>query len=140
MLWRLQNGELDGITPKLCMLMIGTNNGKDSADDVVAGITAIVKELQKKSPTTKLLLLAIFPRGEKPNAGREKNDKVNAMVAKLDDGGKTVKYLDIGAKLMNEDKTISKEIMPDFLHLTEKGYGLWAGAVMPAVKELLGAK
>ena len=62
------------------------------------------------------------------------------MVAKLDDGGKTVKYLDIGAKFMNEDKTISKEIMPDFLHLSEKGYTIWAEAVLPAVKELLAAK
>jgi lysophospholipase L1-like esterase len=139
-LWRLQNGELDGITPKLCMLMIGTNNGGDSAEDVAAGITAIVKEIQKKSPTTKVLLLGIFPRGDKPNAGREKNDKVNTIVAKLDDAGKTVKYLDIGAKFMNEDKTISKEIMPDFLHLTEKGYQIWADAVLPTVKEMLAAK
>jgi len=99
-LWRLKNGELEGITPKLVMLMIGTNNAGDSADDVAAGITAIVKEIQGKSPTTKILLLGIFPRGEKPNAGREKNDKVNAIVAKLDDGGKTVKYLDIGAKFL----------------------------------------
>ncbi|HVE41340.1 MAG TPA: platelet-activating factor acetylhydrolase IB subunit [Planctomycetota bacterium] len=139
-LWRLQNGELDGITPKLCMLMIGTNNGKDSAEDVAAGITAIVKELQKKSPTTKVLLLAIFPRGEKPNPGREKNDKVNTMIAKLDDGGKTVKYLDIGGKFLAEDKSISKDIMPDFLHLTEAGYKLWADAVLPTVKEMLAAK
>src|SRR5438105_165893 len=72
-LWRMQHGELDGITPKLCMLMIGTNNGKDSAEDVAAGITAIIKEIQKKSPTTKVLLLGIFPLGEKPNPGREKN-------------------------------------------------------------------
>ena len=139
-LWRLQNGELDGITPKLCMLMIGTNNGKDSAEDVAAGITAIVKEIQKKSPSTKVLLLAIFPRGEKPYPGREKNDKVNGIVSKLDDGGKTVKYLDIGAKFLAEDKSLTKEIMPDFLHLSEKGYGIWADAVMPSVKELLGAK
>jgi lysophospholipase L1-like esterase len=139
-LWRLQNGEIDGITPKVCMLMIGTNNGKDPADDVVAGITAIIKEFQKKSPSTKVLLLGIFPRGEKPNPAREKNDKVNAVIAKLDDGGKTVKYLDIGAKFLNDDKSISKEIMYDFLHLTEKGYGLWVEAVMPAVKELLAGK
>ena len=139
-LWRLQNGELDGITPKLCMLMIGTNNGKDSAEDVAAGITAIVKELQKKSPSTKVLLLAIFPRGEKPNPGREKNDKVNGIVSKLDDGGKTVRFLDIGAKFMAEDKSIAKEIMPDFLHLSDKGYQIWAEAVLPAVKEMLAAK
>src|ERR1051325_125415 len=69
-LWRLQNGELDGITPKVCMLMIGTNNGKDSAEDVAAGITAIVKEIQKKSPSTKTLLPAISPRGEKQDLRR----------------------------------------------------------------------
>jgi lysophospholipase L1-like esterase len=138
-LWRLKNGELEGITPKLAVVMIGTNNGKDPAEDVAAGITAIVKEVRAKSPTTKVLLLGIFPRGEKPNAGREKNDKVNEIVAKLDDQ-KDVKYLDIGAKFLAEDKSISKEIMPDFLHLSEKGYQIWAEAILPTVKEMMGAK
>jgi lysophospholipase L1-like esterase len=138
-LWRLRNGELEGITPKVLMLMIGTNNGGDGAEDVAAGITAIVKEIQGKSPATKILLLGIFPRGEKPNPAREKNDKVNTMVAKLDDGGKTVKYLDIGGKFLETDGTISKEIMPDSLHLSEKGYKIWADAVLPSVKELLAA-
>ncbi len=139
-LWRLKNGELEGIQPKVAMLMIGTNNGGDSAEDVAAGITAIVKEIQAKSPKTKVLLLGIFPRGEKPNPGREKNDKVNGIVAKLDDGGKTVKYADIGEKFLQPDKTISKEIMPDFLHLSEKGYQIWADAVLAPIKELLAAK
>jgi len=138
-LWRLKNGELDGITPKLAVVMIGTNNGKDPAEDVAAGITAIVSEVRTKSPTTKVLLLGIFPRGEKPNAGREKNDKVNEIVAKLDDQ-KSVKYLDIGSKFLAEDKSISKEIMPDFLHLSEKGYQIWAEAILPTVKEMMGAK
>ena len=138
-LWRVKNGELEGITPKLAVLMIGTNNGKDSAEDVAAGITAIVKEVRAKSAATKVLLLGIFPRGEKPNAGREKNDKVNEIVAKLDDK-KDVKYLDIGAKFLAEDKTISKEIMPDSLHLSEKGYQIWAEAILPTVKEMMGAK
>ena len=138
-LWRVKNGELEGITPKLAVLMIGTNNGKDSAEDVAAGITAIVKEVRAKSAATKVLLLGIFPRGEKPNAGREKNDKVNEIVAKLDDK-KDVKYLDIGAKFLAEDKTISKEIMPDSLHLSEKGYQIWADAVKGPIVELLGKK
>ncbi len=139
-LWRIQNGELEGIAPKLAVVMIGTNNGGDSAEDVAAGITAIVKEIQKRSPKTKILLLGIFPRNEKPNPGREKNDKVNSMVAKLDDGGKSLKYLDIGASFLQPDKTLSKEVMPDFLHLSEKGYEIWAKAVLPSVKELMGAK
>jgi len=136
-LWRLRNGELEGIQPKAVMLMIGTNNGGDSADDVAAGITAIVKEIHGKHPAARVLLLGIFPRGEKPNPGREKNDKVNAIVSKLDDGGKTVTYLDIGEKFLQPDKTISKDIMPDFLHLSEKGYQIWADAIKEPLVELL---
>lgn len=129
-LWRLQNGELEGITPKVMMLMIGTNNSNsDSAEKIAAGVTAIVNYVKQKSPSTKVLLLAVFPRGEKPNAQREKLAKVNETIAKLDDGGKTVKYLDIGAKFLQPDGTISKDIMPDFLHLSEKGYQIWADAV-----------
>jgi lysophospholipase L1-like esterase len=139
-LWRLQNGELDGIKPKVVMLMIGTNNsnGKDnSAEEIADGITAIVREIHKASPNTKVLLLGIFPRGEKPNAQREKIQKVNDLVAKLDDGGKTVKFLDIGKHFLQPDGTISKDIMPDYLHLSEKGYQTWADAVKGPIKELL---
>jgi lysophospholipase L1-like esterase len=142
-LWRLQNGELDGISPKVVMLMIGTNNsnGKDNtAEEIADGIKAIVTEIHKKSPKTKVLLLGIFPRGQKPNAQRDKLKQVNEIIAKLDDGGKTVKYLDIGGKFLSPDGTISKEIMPDFLHLSEKGYQIWTDAVKGPIKELLGGK
>jgi lysophospholipase L1-like esterase len=148
-LWRLQNGELDGIMPKVAMLMIGTNNSNgmdNSAEEIADGITAIVKEIQKRSPKTKVLLLGVFPRGKDPAASpgikaqREKLTKVNSIVKALDDGGKTVKYLDIGDKLMEKDGTISPEIMPDYLHLSEKGYRIWADAVKGPIKELLEAK
>ncbi len=145
-LWRLQNGELDGIKPKVAMLMIGTNNSFDNtAEEIADGIKAIVAEIHKKSPGTKVLLLGIFPRGKDPNAPnikaqREKLKAANAIVAKLDDGGKTVKYLDIGAKFLQADGTISPEIMPDYLHLTEKGYQIWAEAVKGPIMELLNAK
>jgi lysophospholipase L1-like esterase len=137
-LWRLQNGELDGIQPKALMLMIGTNNmGSDSAEQIAEGVTAIVKEIQKRSPKTKVLLLGIFPRGEKPGPGREKIKQTNAIIAKLDDG-KTVKYLDIGDKFLQPDGTLSKDVMYDFLHLTEKGYQIWADAVKAPLLEMLG--
>ena len=101
-LWRLQNGELDGIKPKLAVLMIGTNNLRGNTDEEIAdGVKAIVAELHKRTPETKLLLLGVFPRGEKaddPNRGRIKH--INSIIAKLDDGGKTVKYLDIGDKFL----------------------------------------
>jgi lysophospholipase L1-like esterase len=138
-LWRMQNGELDGIQPKVVMLMIGTNNmGGNAAEQIAAGVTAIVKEIHKRSPGTKVLLLGIFPRAEKAdNPVRAKIKETNAIIAKLDDGGKSVQYLDIGEKFLEADGSLSREIMPDFLHLSPKGYGIWADAVEKPIKELL---
>jgi beta-glucosidase len=139
-LWRLDNGNLEGIKPKVAVVMIGTNNsGSDSAAHIADGITAIVKKLRTKLPETKVLLLGVFPRGEKTNAQREKLIEVNQTVAKLDDG-KSVYYLDIGQNLMNPDGTIFKEVMPDFLHLSPKGYEIWAASIEVKLKELLGEK
>jgi beta-glucosidase len=136
-LWRIQNGEIDGISPKLIVLMIGTNNaGSDSAEDIAAGIKAIVKTLREKLPETKILLLGVFPRGEKPNPLREKLDRVNATVSKLDDKP-YVTYLDIGKSFLEPDGTLSRTIMPDFLHLSGRGYRIWADAIEPTVWELL---
>ncbi|MGD0090818.1 MAG: GDSL-type esterase/lipase family protein [Planctomycetota bacterium] len=136
-LWRMQNGELEGYKARLFVIMIGTNNGNNSAGDVAEGITAIVKEIQTKQPQAKILLLDIFPRGEKPNPAREKNEEVNKIVAKLDDG-KMLKYLDIGDKFLTADKTLTKEIMPDALHPNLKGYEIWAQAILPTVKQMMG--
>lgn len=137
-LWRLENGEVDHIKPKVVVLMIGTNNtGSNSAADIAEGVTAIVKKLRAKLPEAKILLLGVFPRGEKPNPGRDKIKEVNEMIAKLDDNGKTVKYLDISKTFLNEDGTISKEIMPDFLHLSATGYRMWADAMEPTLWSML---
>jgi lysophospholipase L1-like esterase len=141
-LWRIQHGELEGIQPKVVMLMIGTNNsnGKDNtAEEIADGITSIVKEIQKRLPSTKILLLGVFPRGEKPNPQREKIAQVNEIIAKLDDG-KTVKYLDIGKVFLEADGTIRPEVMPDFLHLSTEGYQRWADAVKEPILSLLNGK
>jgi len=140
-LWRIANGELDGLTPKAAVIMIGTNNlGGNTAEEIAAGITAIVKAVHAKHAATKILLLAVFPRGDdpaKPNvkASREKIKTINDIIAKLDDG-KTVRFLDIGPKFLEADGKISKEIMPDYLHLSAKGYGIWADAITPLLSEL----
>lgn len=139
-LWRLQNGELEGIKPKVVMLMIGTNNsnGKDNtAEEIADGIKAIVARLRADLPDTRILLLAIFPRGEKPNAQREKNAKASELASRAADG-KTVHYVDIGAKFLEPDGTLSREIMPDALHLSPRGYRIWAEAIEPKIKELMG--
>jgi lysophospholipase L1-like esterase len=145
-LWRLQNGELDGIQPKVLMLLIGTNNhGSNSAEEIAAGIQANVKEIRQRSPKTKVLLLGIFPRATlktpaENQAVMDKIRRVNKGIAQLDDGGKTVKYLDIGDKFLHPDGSIPREVMPDQLHLGEKGYQIWADAVRGPIKDLLGVK
>lgn len=140
-LWRIQNGELEGLGPKVIVLLIGTNNfglQGHSPDQVVKGVATIVQTLRKKLPSSKVLLLAIFPRDEKPGTDARKNiKKVNDQIVKLDDR-RSVRYLDIGAKLANPDGSLSKEIMPDFLHLSEKGYEIWAEAMDPLLKEMIG--
>jgi lysophospholipase L1-like esterase len=139
-LWRILNGELDGgIKPKAAVLMIGTNNsGSDSAEGIAKGVTAIVKTIREKQPQAKILLLAVFPRGEKasPNPGRDKLKQVNDIIAKLDDG-KNVFFLDIGGKFLQPDGSLTKEIMPDFLHLSPAGYQIWADAIGPKLAELM---
>ena len=146
-LWRLQNGEFDGLHPKIVMLMIGTNNsnGKDNtAQEIAAGVKAIVQEIHQRSPKTKVLLLGIFPRAtvktpEGNQAQMEKIKQVNTIISKLDDGGKTVRYLDIGGKFQQADGSLPRSIMPDQLHLSEQGYRIWADAVKEPIQELLGA-
>ena len=139
-LWRVENGEFEGIKPKVVVLMIGTNNSgtaENSPEQIAAGIKNIIDAIHKRSPETKVLLLAIFPRGPNPaDANRVKNEKVNAIIAKLDDG-KSVHYLDIGAKFLKEDGTLTKDIMPDFLHLSPAGYQIWADALEPHLARIL---
>ena len=138
-LWRITNGEFDGITPKAVVLMIGTNNsGSDDADGIAKGVTKIVKTIHEKSPATKVLLLAVFPRGTKPDGAfgpqQAKLKEVNATLAKLDDG-KSVHYLDIGEKFL-VNGAMKAEITPDFLHLSKAGYQIWADAITPKLAEL----
>ena len=143
-LWRLRNGEFDGITtPKVVVLMIGTNNigqkdNPEPAASAIAGVDAILKTIHTKSPMTKVLLIGVFPRSEKPDhAFRAVIKEINAAIAKHDDEGKTVKFLDIGEKFLQPDGTLTKEIMPDFLHLSEKGYQIWADAIKEPLAALL---
>jgi lysophospholipase L1-like esterase len=137
-LWRLQHGAIDGIAPRLVVMMIGTNNtGTCSAPDIAAGIEAIVQEFNKRLPQSKILLLGIFPRGEKPNPQREKIAEINGIISKLN-GTHNVTFLDIGPRFLTPEGLITKDIMPDFLHPNEKGYRIWAEAIEPTVKQLMG--
>jgi beta-glucosidase len=138
-LWRLQNGNLEGISPKLAVVMIGTNNsGSNTPQQIADGIKAILDELQKRCPKTKVLLLGIFPRGETPEDPRRKvNEATNQIIAKYADNER-VFYLDIGPKFLDDDGRLSREIMPDLLHLNQKSYTIWAESIEPLVKKLMG--
>ena len=139
-LWRLDHGELDGIKPKVAVLMIGTNNiSSNSPDEIASGVTAIVKKVRDKLPATKVLLLGVFPRSAKPDSTRDRVRAVNEKIKGLDDG-QSVKYLDISQVFLNPDGTISKEIMPDYLHLSPKGYRLWADAIEPTLWTMMEGK
>ncbi len=139
-LWRIANGELDGISPKVLVLMIGTNNSNtDEPGPIVTGITKIVQEIRGKLPETRILLLAVFPREAKrdlpANRPMERVKEVNARIAKLDDG-RMIRFMDINDKLLVDGK-VHKDIMPDGVHLTEKGYEIWAQAIKPTLDEMM---
>ncbi|MHC4388734.1 MAG: platelet-activating factor acetylhydrolase IB subunit [Planctomycetota bacterium] len=138
-LWRLDNGNIDGISPKVAVVMIGTNNHppRNTGEEIADGIIAICKKLRTKLPKTKILLLGIFPRGAKPNPMREELAKASGTASRIADG-KMIHYLDIGDKFVKADGTISKEIMHDYLHLSTKGYRIWAEAIEPKLIELMG--
>jgi lysophospholipase L1-like esterase len=151
-LWRLQNGNYDGLKPKLTVLMIGTNNTghegrvmeehggaiySSSVEETVEGIATIVELLKEKQPQMKILLLAIFPRGaDSDDPKRQQNEEINQRIAKLADD-KMVTYLDINEAFLKEDGTLSREVMPDLLHPNAAGYEIWSKAIEDEVKELM---
>lgn len=141
-LWRLEHGHLEGISPKLAVVMIGTNNSNrddNTAEEISEGIIAICKKIREKCPKTKILLLAIFPRGPEPSPQREKNAKASLLASKIA-ANKMIYYMNINNKFLIDKKFLSMKIMPDYLHPNEEGYKIWAAAVEPKVAELIGDK
>jgi lysophospholipase L1-like esterase len=145
-LWRLKNGELDGVNPKIIVLLCGTNNignrispsGADAkVADVTKGIKAIVQTMQAKAPQAIIILTAIFPRNDNM-AVMPIIDKINTNLAGLADG-KRVRFLDINDKLADASGRLFEGMMnPDKLHPALKGYQVWADALKPTFTEILG--
>jgi lysophospholipase L1-like esterase len=137
-LYRLRHGEGQGFSPKAVMLMIGTNNtSRNTAAEIAEAIGAIVLEMQRDYPKVKILLLGIFPRSTANDSVRAKIAEINRTISRLDDGDR-VFYMDIGAKFLDADGNIPKEIMSDGLHPTTKGYEIWAEAVKEPLAALAG--
>jgi len=183
-LWRITDGhELDHLSPKAAVIMIGTNNiGGHSAQQIAGGITAIVEELKRQKPDIKVLVLGVFPRGnaldaelgldqitqsmkpineelkkETPDVKRlnalvrnlrqqrgtippaklnKKVAEINAIIANLNDGN-TVFYKDIGKEFLDQNGGLSGDIMPDYLHLSAKGYDIWGKAIKADMERLV---
>jgi lysophospholipase L1-like esterase len=137
-LYRLQNGEGKGFSPKAVMLMIGTNNtARNTAAEIAEGVGAIVLQLQRDFPDAKILLLGIFPRSRAGDPVRATIAEINRTIAKLHDGSR-VHYLDIGAGFLDAAGNIPADVMSDGLHPTTKGYEIWAKAVIQPLSALMG--
>ena len=150
-IWRIENGELDGITPKVMVLMIGTNNSASHTGDQIAdAVKRIIVLTRAKIPGIKVLLLAILPRDARRNndglitqaaiddAAKRvaANDRANALLAKMDDGV-NVRFLNTNAIFLGRDGRIPWTIMPDQLHPTAAGYQLWAEALEKPLAEMM---
>lgn len=148
-LWRLDNGELDGVNPKIIVLLAGTNNvgniapvdeREEAAEvaDITAGLESIVRVMRAKAPAATIIVTAIFPRNDNM-AVMPVIHRVNGNLAGLADG-KTVRYLDVNSKLADRDGKLFEGMMNagDQLHPTVKGYQVWADGLRPVFIELLG--
>lgn len=133
LLWRIQNGKLEQHSPKWIILLIGTNNAGhklDSPEDIAAGVETILNELHQRQPTSKILLMAIFPRSRNTNKPmRQRVDSCNTLLKKCADG-KQVHWLDINKDFLTADGVLLESVMPDLLHPNSAQYDIWAKAVL----------
>jgi lysophospholipase L1-like esterase len=138
-IWRLTANNQMGRRAKVAVVMIGTNNTghfDQDPDEVAAGVESILDIMKKKRPETKILLLGIFPRGQSPHdLKRLNNIMINQKIRRFADGER-VHYMDLSNEFMEPDGTISKTVMPDYLHLNAEGYERWAKAIQPKLAEL----
>ena len=144
--WRLQNGELDGVNPKVIVLLAGANNvgrapaagGVDAnVEDITRGIQAILQTMQQKATNATIILMGVFPRNDGGTAIVSTINRINARISQFADG-KRIRFLNINDKLADKDGKLFEGVTVDRLHLSVKGYQIWADALKPVLTELLG--
>jgi lysophospholipase L1-like esterase len=147
-LWRLEQGELEGVHPKVIVLMAGTNNLGNIAspdrthakvEEVTRGVQAILESMRRQAPEATIILMGITPRndGRMGTALMPTVDRINVGISQLADGKKT-RYLNINDKLADREGKLFDGVTVDGLHLSVKGYQIWADALHPLLTELLG--
>jgi beta-glucosidase len=128
--------------PKGAVVLIGTNNicwGSDTPRHAAEGVQAIARKLNRTYPEMKILVLGVFPRRQRPNHRHRKQIiELNSYLPELLKDIKNVKFMDIGLKFLDDKGVLSKEIMSDGTHPTEKGHEIWAKAIEPELKRMLG--
>ncbi len=138
LLWRLQNGELEGFSAKVIVLMIGTNNVRaDGTDEILAGIEAVLREISSRQPDAKILLLSIFPRGGPESDVWKKVASINSGIAELADQER-VYHLEIWDALLDDEGALLDGAWADSTHPDTKGYEIWASEMHFKLLELLG--
>jgi lysophospholipase L1-like esterase len=141
-LWRLENGELDNVRPKIIVVLAGTNNvgsepgGDEKIADITRGLKAIVDVCRHKAPDATIVLTAIFPRNDNM-AVLPEIDRINAYLASLADG-RTIRFINVNDRLADKDGRLFDGMTHDKLHPTVKAYQIWADALKPIFLELLG--
>eukprot|EP01134_Creolimax_fragrantissima_P008391 CFRG8391T1 len=139
-LWRISNGELAPMNPKVVVIMAGTNNHGVDAEDTVKGILAIVEYLRASKPSAKVVVMALLPRGEKPNPLREKNAIVNKLLKDSFVSDPTVPapvyVLDIGHEYLTRDSVVPYNLMNDYLHMGEQGYEIWSAHLLKFIETI----
>tara|TARA_R110002167_G_scaffold74663_3_gene208803 strand:- start:6417 stop:7178 length:762 start_codon:yes stop_codon:yes gene_type:complete len=129
LLWRIENGELNGVSPDVTVLMIGTNNVEDDkAEDIAEGINLIIEQVQLKLPQTKLIVHRIFPRGNADNPARLIIDAASQIISSKANEQSFI-YVDINERFEDGEGNVLDSLMYDGLHLTTKGYQVWADAL-----------
>ena len=145
-LWRIANGELDGYSAKVLVLMIGTNNAghlseKDEpASNVAAGVAAILKAVREKQPQAKIILCAILPRGKPADFAQNvpwRNTEANVLIRRMCDGENII-WCDFGNEFLAARGQVDKRLMPDSLHPSDAGYDVFGSAVFPVIDRILG--
>ncbi|XP_061596905.1 platelet-activating factor acetylhydrolase IB subunit beta [Cololabis saira] len=137
LLWRLQNGELINIRPKVVVVWVGTNNHEHTAEQVAGGILAIAELLTSRLPKAKIIVLGLLPRGERPNPLREKNATVNGLLRSWLPRLSQAQLLDVSKEFLHSDGTVSSQDMFDYLHLTSGGYRMVAKPLGDLLLQLL---
>lgn len=143
-IWRLQNGTLENINPRLAVILIGTNNTDgnhflsiSTPEELAGGIWKICEILDQKLPDTKIILMGILPYGYNPNYRNNINKATNELISRFPDRNPKIHYIDIGDVYLDEDGKVNNKLMPDYLHPNPEGHLLMFGALEEEITRLM---